>query len=57
MSLGMGLTGARSTGTELMGMGMELMGAKDVSNYYPSWAEWSNDADTPVVPGKAKEKK
>ncbi len=40
-----------------MVFGMELMGAKNVSNYYPSWAEWSNAADTPVVPGKAKEKK
>jgi thiosulfate/3-mercaptopyruvate sulfurtransferase len=40
----------------VMVFGMELMGAKDVSNYYPSWAEWSNDSDTPVVPGKAKQK-
>ena len=37
--------------------GMELMGAKDVSNYYPSWAEWGNDPDTPVVPGNAQQKK
>jgi thiosulfate/3-mercaptopyruvate sulfurtransferase len=27
---------------------LELMGAKDVSNYYRSWAEWGNDPDTPV---------
>jgi thiosulfate/3-mercaptopyruvate sulfurtransferase len=25
---------------------LELMGAKDVSNYYRSWAEWGNDPDT-----------
>ena len=37
-----------------MVFGLELMGATDVSNYYPSWAEWSKDADMPVVPGKAK---
>ena len=40
-----------------MVFGIELMGAKDVSNYYPSWAEWSNAADTPVVSGNAKQKK
>ncbi len=33
---------------------MELMGAKDVSNYYRSWHEWSNAADTPVVKGEQK---
>jgi thiosulfate/3-mercaptopyruvate sulfurtransferase len=27
---------------------LELMGAKDVRNYYRSWAEWGNAADTPV---------
>jgi thiosulfate/3-mercaptopyruvate sulfurtransferase len=27
---------------------LELMGGKDVSNYYRSWAEWGNDPDTPV---------
>jgi thiosulfate/3-mercaptopyruvate sulfurtransferase len=41
----------------VMAFAMELMGAKDVSNYYPSWAEWGNADDTPVVPGKAREKK
>lgn len=40
----------------VMVFGMELMGAKHVSNYYPSWSEWSNSNDTPVVPGKAKDK-
>ena len=38
----------------VMVFGMELMGAKGVSNYYPSWSEWSSDPDTPIVPGKAK---
>jgi thiosulfate/3-mercaptopyruvate sulfurtransferase len=36
----------------VMAFGMELMGANGVSNYYPSWAEWSSAEDTPVVPGK-----
>jgi thiosulfate/3-mercaptopyruvate sulfurtransferase len=27
---------------------LELMGGKDVRNYYRSWAEWGNDKDTPV---------
>ena len=31
-----------------MVFGMELMGAKEVSNYYRSWAEWGNAEDTPV---------
>jgi thiosulfate/3-mercaptopyruvate sulfurtransferase len=34
---------------------MELMGSRDVSNYYTGWAEWGNADDTPVVPGKARE--
>jgi thiosulfate/3-mercaptopyruvate sulfurtransferase len=38
----------------VMVFGMELMGAKDVSNYYPSWAEWSSALETPVVPGQPK---
>jgi thiosulfate/3-mercaptopyruvate sulfurtransferase len=38
----------------VMAFGLELMGAKDVSNYYKSWGEWGNADDTPVVPGKAK---
>lgn len=41
----------------VMAFGLELMGTKKISNYYSSWAEWSNAEDTPVVPGKAKEKK
>jgi thiosulfate/3-mercaptopyruvate sulfurtransferase len=32
---------------------LELMGGKDVRNYYRSWAEWGNDPATPVErPGK-----
>lgn len=38
----------------VMVFGMELMGAKSVSNYYRSWSEWGNADDTPVVPGKPK---
>jgi thiosulfate/3-mercaptopyruvate sulfurtransferase len=41
----------------VMAFGMELMGAKDVSNYYPSWSEWGNADDTPIVPGKTTDKK
>ncbi len=33
----------------VLAFGLELMGAKPVSNYYPSWAEWGNAEDTPVV--------
>lgn len=28
---------------------LELMGGRDVGNYYRSWAEWGNDPDTPVM--------
>ena len=28
---------------------LELMGGKDVRNYYKSWAEWGNADDTPIV--------
>jgi thiosulfate/3-mercaptopyruvate sulfurtransferase len=28
---------------------LELMGGKQVENYYKSWAEWGNAADTPVA--------
>ncbi len=31
-----------------MAFGMELMGAKEVSNYYRSWAEWGNDSKLPI---------
>jgi thiosulfate/3-mercaptopyruvate sulfurtransferase len=33
----------------VLAFGLELMGARQVSNYYPSWAEWGNAEDTPVV--------
>ena len=32
-----------------MAFTLELMGAKDVRNYYKSWAEWGNADDTPIV--------
>lgn len=40
----------------VMAFGMELMGVKDVSNYYSGWSEWGNADDTPVVPGTPKKK-
>jgi thiosulfate/3-mercaptopyruvate sulfurtransferase len=33
----------------VMAFALELMGVKDVRNYYRSWNEWGNDADTPIV--------
>lgn len=38
----------------VMAFGLELMGAKEVGNYYSSWSEWGNAEDTPVVKPKAK---
>jgi thiosulfate/3-mercaptopyruvate sulfurtransferase len=32
----------------VMAFTLELMGAKDVRNYYRSWAEWGNAEDTPI---------
>jgi thiosulfate/3-mercaptopyruvate sulfurtransferase len=32
----------------VMAFALELMGAKDVRNYYKSWAEWGNADDTPI---------
>lgn len=40
----------------VMAYGLELMGAKDVRNYYKSWSEWGNADDTPVVKPEAKKK-
>jgi 3-mercaptopyruvate sulfurtransferase SseA len=37
-----------------MAFALELMGGKDVRNYYRSWAEWGNDPDTPVVKPETK---
>ncbi|HKI35212.1 MAG TPA: sulfurtransferase [Gemmataceae bacterium] len=39
----------------VMVFALELMGAKDVRNYYRSWNEWGNDPDTPIVTPKKKE--
>jgi thiosulfate/3-mercaptopyruvate sulfurtransferase len=36
----------------VMAFGLELMGGKDVRNYYRSWAEWGNDDATPIVKPK-----
>ncbi len=33
----------------VMAFALELMGGKEVSNYYRSWAEWGDADDTPVV--------
>jgi thiosulfate/3-mercaptopyruvate sulfurtransferase len=33
----------------MMAFTLELMGAKDVRNYYRSWSEWGNDPETPIV--------
>ena len=38
----------------VMAFALELMGTRDVANYYRSWGEWGNADDTPVVPGKTK---
>jgi thiosulfate/3-mercaptopyruvate sulfurtransferase len=41
----------------VMAFALELMGAKKVRNYYAGWSEWGNADDTPIGPGKVKEKK
>jgi thiosulfate/3-mercaptopyruvate sulfurtransferase len=46
-------SGGRSS---VMVFGMELMGAKQVGNYYRSWSEWGNADDTPIEPGKSKKR-
>jgi len=38
----------------VMAFGLELMGAKDVRNYYKSWSEWGNAEDTPVAKSEPK---
>jgi thiosulfate/3-mercaptopyruvate sulfurtransferase len=40
----------------VMAYGLELMGAKDVKNYYKSWSEWGNSEDTPVAKPRPKKK-
>jgi thiosulfate/3-mercaptopyruvate sulfurtransferase len=42
-------SGGRSS---VMAFALELMGGKDVRNYYKSWNEWGNDTDTPIVQPK-----
>jgi thiosulfate/3-mercaptopyruvate sulfurtransferase len=37
----------------VMAFTLELMGAKDVRNYYRSWAEWGNAKETPIAKPKA----
>jgi thiosulfate/3-mercaptopyruvate sulfurtransferase len=32
----------------VMAFALELMGGKDVRNYYKSWSEWGNAEDTPI---------
>ena len=39
------LSGGRAS---VVAFGLELMGAKNVRNYYRSWSEWGNADDTPV---------
>ncbi|CAN5319607.1 hypothetical protein BH10PLA2_BH10PLA2_30380 [soil metagenome] len=33
----------------VMAFTLELMGGRQVQNYYQSWSEWGNDPDTPIV--------
>jgi thiosulfate/3-mercaptopyruvate sulfurtransferase len=40
----------------VMAFALELMGGKDVRNYYRSWNEWGNAEDTPVVKPLPKKK-
>jgi thiosulfate/3-mercaptopyruvate sulfurtransferase len=39
----------------VMAFALELMGGKDVRNYYRSWAEWGNANDTPIEKPRGKE--
>ena len=36
----------------VLAFGLELMGGKDVRNYYRSWSEWGNAEETPIEKGK-----
>ena len=44
-------SGGRSS---VMAFTLELMGAKEVANYYRGWSEWGNAADTLIVTPKKK---
>jgi thiosulfate/3-mercaptopyruvate sulfurtransferase len=33
----------------VMALALELLGGKETSNYYGSWADWGNAEDTPIV--------
>lgn len=44
-------SGGRSSVTAFT---LELMGAKEVANYYRGWSEWGNSDDTPIVRPKKK---
>ena len=41
----------------VMAFGLELMGAKDVRNYYRGWGEWGNAENAPVTVPQETEKK
>ena len=41
----------------VMAFGLELMGAKDVRNYYRGWGEWGNAENTPVIVPKRTKRK
>jgi len=36
----------------VMAFTLELMGAKEVANYYRGWSEWGNAQDTPIISPK-----
>jgi thiosulfate/3-mercaptopyruvate sulfurtransferase len=36
----------------VMAFALELMGGKEVRNYYRSWSEWGNAEDTPIIKPK-----
>lgn len=40
----------------VMAFTLELMGAKEVANYYRGWSEWGNREDTPIVTPEKKSK-
>lgn len=40
----------------VMSFTLELMGARDVANYYRGWSEWGNQEDSPIVRPTPKKK-